>query len=224
LILKLKIIKYLNVNKIIKMESILSLSIPLDTSNIYKFPKYPFIWNYEDMYNFYDYHVEEYIKDSDQNIIELLKIFENYKIVKTKQIIKKDNIKNINLHTWYLSEDNIFESDDKEISIIINKRIDYKKNVFGFIFDPNNIFEISYDLFHNIHNKDKHKKISIIKDIRNVKKDLKLYNYIHVHSIRDICRFSPDTNNIIKIKNDIQNNIFYIILDKIIVINEFFII
>ena len=185
----------------------------------FRFPKYPFIWNYHDMYNIIDYNIEEYIENSDINIIELLKIFENYKIIKTKQIIKRENIKNINIHSWYLSEDKIFESDDKDIILLINKRINYRKNVYGFMFDPNNIFEISYDNFHNIN-----KNILIIKDIKNIKKDLKIINYIHVHDIKNICRFSPETNNLIKIKDEIKNNIFYTILNKIIVINEIFII
>lgn len=211
----------------------ISLENPL--YNTYKFPKYPFIWNYNDMYNLCNYIIEDYDITSDTNIIELLKIYEEYIVIKTKQIINRENIKNINIHTWYLSEDKVFESDDKNILILINKNLNYKKNVFGFIFDPNNIFEISSDIFHgNLNNsyqfskdcrspeiqRSCDKNILIIKNINNIKKDMKTSNYIHIHYIKNIFRFSPGNNNIIKIKDNIENSIFYTILDKIIVVNE----
>jgi hypothetical protein len=189
---------------------------------IYKFPKYPFIWDYNDMYNLSDYVIEEYDITSDTNIIELLKIYEKHKVVKTKQIINRENIKNINIHTWYLSEDQIIDSDDYNIHILLNKNLNYKKNVFGFIFDPNNIFEISSDILHRNYEIKRNcdKNILIIKNINNIKKDMKTSNYIHVHYIKNIFRFSPGNNNIIKIKDNVKNSIFYTILDKIIVVNE----
>ena len=187
--------------------------------NIFTFPKYPFIWNYNDMYEIINYDIEEYIDETD-TINKLKEIYIDHKIVKTKQIIKRENIKNINIHTWYLSEEKIYDSNENDILISINKKIDYKKKVYGFIFDPNNIFDIS----NTFHKKNKNDNIVIIKNINNISRNLDFMNYIHVHTINNICRFSPGTNNIIKIKDLINNDKFYTILDKIIVINEIIII
>jgi len=189
--------------------------------NTFEFPKYPFIWNYNDMYDIIDYKLEEYIDNSDINIIKLQEIFKNHEIIKTKQVIKRDNIKNINIHTWYLSEDKIYDSNTNNIIVLINKKVNYKKKVYGFIFDPNNIFEICSNIFHK---KSKNENITIIKNINNIYINLELLNYIRVHDIDNICRFSPGTNNIIKIKADIITNKFYTILNKIIIINEIIII
>jgi len=189
-----------------------------------KFPKYPFLWNYDDMYNIIDYTVEDYnnkVKDYNDNIIiGLNKIFPSHKIIKTTQKILRSEIKNINIHTWYLSFENIFTSNNTDVNIKIDSEIEYNKKVFAFIFDPNSIFEISRDkIVNNINN------ITIIKNINNINnfKSNNFMHHIHIHNVDGILRFSPNENSQIKIKNDVINNIFYTILNNIIVINEIFI-
>ena len=172
-------------------------------------PIYPFIWNYDDMYNLLDYN-SEIIKDhtKDKNLIDLMNIFNKYKIINVKQKISFDNAKNISIHTWYLKNHNFFEMDNEIIKIITNSNVKFKDNVPCLIFDPNNIFE----------RMDYHKdNITIVKNINSIKKNNVPKLYIHTHNIRDIFRFSPNNNSKIIFNKDVNNDIFYIILNNIII-------
>jgi hypothetical protein len=184
----------------------------------FEFPKYPFIWDYTDMYNLINYTStileEEYY---DENIKFLLEKFPNYKIINSKQIINsRESCKNINIHTWYLSQKNIFETTDSVIKIITNSKYKFIDNVFCFIFDPNDIFDNSKC----IQNK-KYQNIVVIKKkvslMSELISELIPLLYIHTHNVKGIFRFSPDDNNKINIRENINDGICYIVLDKIII-------
>ena len=179
-----------------------------------EFPKFPFIWDYMDMYNIPEYKVNKLIlEDYDDNIIFLLSKFKNFEIYESKQYFKsKENIKNLNIHTWYLSQLNIFETNEKNIKIITNSKIKYKSNVQCFIFDSNNIFDISI-----YETNSKFPNLPIVKQNKSIILSLIPKLYIHIHNINGILRFSPNNNNKIKLKENITTGIFYLVLDKIII-------
>ena len=53
-----------------------------------EFPKFPFIWDYMDMYNIPEYKVNKLIlEDYDDNIIFLLSKFKNFEIYESKQYL-----------------------------------------------------------------------------------------------------------------------------------------
>lgn len=133
----------------------------------FKFPKYPFIWNYDDMYNLIEYSSNLIEEDKyDSNTKLLLEKFPKFQVIKSLQNINShEYIKNINIHTWYLSQLNVFESDEKNISIITNSNLKYKNNVNVFIFDPTDIF----DNFEFVKEKQKQKQnIAIIKNYNSI--------------------------------------------------------
>jgi hypothetical protein len=175
----------------------------------FNFPIYPFIWNYDDMYNFLDYNsqiIEEF--NNDKNLDDLINIFNNYKIINVSQKILKINAKNLSIHTWYLKKNNLFEKDDNNLKIITDSKIKFKDNVPCLVFDPNNLFE----------RLDYHKdNLTIVKNINSIKKNNVSKLYIHTHNIKGIFRFSPNNNSKIIFNKDINDGIFYIILNNIII-------
>lgn len=183
----------------------------------FEFPIYPFIWDYSDMYNFIDYQSSQVEPISyDENIQYLLEKFPGSQVIDAKQTIKsRESAKNINIHSWYLVQKNIFECDEKIIKIITNSRIRFKTQINCFIFDPNNIFDNS-----QIKVKEQLKKfptISVIKNKKSIIPELIPKLYIHIHNVGGIIRFSPNDNNKINIKENITDDIFYIQMDKLIV-------
>lgn len=186
----------------------------------FEFPKYPFLWNYSDMYNLIDYKSTELNSNeliSDDYLIFLLEKFPSYKIIHSVQTVKsRDSIKNLNIHTWYLSQQKIFEQTESNIKVITNSTYKYKSNVKCFVFDPNDLID------NTIFKKSKYPNIAIIKKKISIIPELIPSLYIHTHNINGIFRFSPNDNNKINIK-ELNSGIFYIILDKLIVKLEFII-
>jgi hypothetical protein len=186
----------------------------------FEFPIYPFIWDYSDMYNLIEYEstqIEqiEQIEQitNDENIQYLLEKFPGSQVIDVKQSIKsREFAKNINIHTWYLGQKKVFESDEKTIKIITNSRIKFKSQINCFIFDPNDIFnKIEKEQTKNF------PQICIIKNKKSIIPELIPSLYIHTHNIKGIFRFSPNDNNKINIKENITDGIFYIQMDKLIV-------
>ena len=71
---------------------------------IIDFPKYPFIWNYDDMYcpiDFENQLIDKSLqqKYSDSELNELISLFPSYLVFEQKQRIKKSDAKNICIHT-----------------------------------------------------------------------------------------------------------------------------
>lgn len=189
----------------------------------FEFPIYPFLWNYDDMYNLINYESNEiYTQNYDDNILYLINKFPKSKVVEVKQIIKsKEFAKNINIHTWYLSQKKIFESNNKTIKILTDSKIKFKTRINCFIFDPNDIFNISYDTNNEIlknNNKiNRNSKICIIKNKNSIIPELIPSLYIHTHNIKGIFRFSPNDNSKINFNENIIDEIFYIQMDNLIV-------
>jgi hypothetical protein len=184
----------------------------------FHFPKYPFLWNYYDMYNpieFTNKIIEK--KLYDDNINDLINLFADFLVVEQEQRISKVDAKNINIHTWYLSINKLCSFDDNNIIISSDSKIKCKKEVFAFIYDPYNIFDKS------IYKYDKKSKanITIIKNnIKTTNLNLIPKFYIHAHNIKGIFRFSPDDNSQIKFNDTIIiEPVFYTVVDKLIVKN-----
>lgn len=197
----------------------------------FEFPKYPFVWNYMDMYNIIDYTSETLdlskykinepneINELDEHIIFLISKFPDSQVIcATQTISSKEYAKNLNFHTWYLSQKNVFETTDTIIKIITDSKYKFKSNVKCFIFDPNDIFdkELVFTEFPNTINK--FSNIMIVKKKTSIIPELIPLLYIHIHNVKGIFRFSPDNNNKIKIKETIETDcVFYVILEKLIV-------
>ncbi len=182
----------------------------------FEFPIYPFIWDYSDMYNLIEYESRILNQNEyDENILYLLEKFPNSQIIESKQIIKsRDSIKNINIHTWYLYQKKVFESNKQNIKIITDSKLKFKANINCFIFDPNDIFDNS-----KIEINDKNKKfptVCIIKNKKSIIPELIPSLYIHTHNIKGIFRFSPNDNNKINIKENISDGTFYVQMDNLI--------
>lgn len=183
----------------------------------FEFPIYPFIWDYSDMYNLITFESKILDQDKyDENIIYMLEKIPNSQVVEFKQIINsRTNAKNLNLHTWYLSQKKVFETKEDKIKIITNSRIKFKSQIDCFIFDPNNIFDNS-----KVEIKESAKKFSticIIKNKKSIIPELIPSLYIHTHNVKGIFRFSPNDNNKINIKDEISEGIFYVQMNKLIV-------
>lgn len=181
----------------------------------FEFPIYPFIWDYSDMYNIIELESKILnINDHDENIKYLLEKFPNSQIIESKQIIKsRDSAKNINIHTWYLYQKKVFESNNQSIKIITDSKLKFKANINCFIFDPNDIFDNT-----NIELGEKKNisSICIIKNKKSIIPELIPSLYIHTHNIKGIFRFSPNDNNKINIRENISNGIFYVQMDNLI--------
>lgn len=192
----------------------------------FEFPKYPFLWDYSDMYNLIDYTSKELNLDelksnsnnfdnsnnSNEHLVFLAEKFAGSKIVHSIQIVNsRDSTKNLNIHTWYLSQQKVFEQTESNIKILTDSRFKYKSNVRCFVFDPNDIIDNS------IFEKTKFPNVAIIKKKSSVIPELIPSLYIHTHNIKGIFRFSPNDNNKINLKETIDSGIFYIVLDKLIV-------
>lgn len=185
-----------------------------------KFPKYPFIWNYEDMYNLIEYEnsiieLERLESNNDLYLKELIKLFPNNIVVEQKQKISVSDAKNLNLHTWYLSKAKLFDTDDNSISIESESKIKFKKEVFGFIFDPDDLFDKTW----TIQNAQKKSPIYIVKSLTNLRINMIPRVYIHTHHIKRIFRFSPKDNSMIKFNLPNGTKRFYVVLDGLICIN-----
>jgi len=195
----------------------------------FEFPKYPFIWNYMDMYNIIDYTSEKLdlskyeikeptepneINELDEHIVFLISKFPDSQVIcATQTISSKECAKNLNFHTWYLSQKNVFETTDTTIKIITDSKYKFKSNVKCFIFDPNDIFDKEI-----VQTENKFPNIMVVKKKTSIIPELIPLLYIHTHNIRGIFRFSPNDNNKIKIKETIKNDcVFYVILEKLIV-------
>jgi hypothetical protein len=176
----------------------------------FEFPIYPFIWDYSDMYNLINYNskILENKNDYDENIIYLLEKFPNSKIIESTQIINsRITAKNLNIHTWYLVQNKLFESNENTVKIITNSKIKVKSNIKCFIFDPLDIFDnLMFESNKKIPN------IAIIKKKTSIIPELIPELYIHTHNVKGIFRFSPND-----IKQNINNGIFYIQMDKLII-------
>jgi len=183
----------------------------------FEFPIYPFIWDYSDMYNLIEYETKTLdLSQFDENIGLMLDKFPNSKVVEFKQIIKsRESVKNLNVHTWYLSKKKIFETIDDRIKIITDSRAKFKSNINCFIFDPNDVFDNSKIEIRE--NMNKFSTLCIIKNKKSIIPELIPSLYIHTHNIKGIFRFSPNDNNKIYIRDGIMDGIFYIQMDKLIV-------
>jgi hypothetical protein len=186
----------------------------------FEFPKYPFLWDYSDMYNLIDYTSKELDLEeiklnpelSDEHLIFLSEKFPGSKIIQASQIVNsRDSTKNLNIHTWHLTQQKVFEQTESNIKIITDSRFKFKSNVRCFVFDPNDIIDNS------IFEKTKFPNVAIIKKKSSVIPELIPLLYIHAHNIKGIFRFSPNDNNKINLKESIDSGIFYICLDKLIV-------
>lgn len=192
----------------------------------FEFPMYPFLWNYLDMYNLINYKCDEInldkLKNDNENIVDkhllfLSNKFPNSKIIESIQTIHSiESTKNLNIHTWYMSQQKLYDVNDSNIKIITNSKHEYKSNVKCFIFDPNDIIDNS------IYEKQKFPNIPIIKKnmlvsvSESVLESLPLI-YIRAHNVKGILRFSPNNNNKINIRKFVNTGIFYIVLDNLIV-------
>ncbi len=179
----------------------------------FEFPKFPFVWDYSDMYNIIDYKSINVIpEDYDEHLTFLNEKFPNSQIISATQVINsRDTAKNINIHTWYLDQKKIFESTESNIKVITDSKYKFKANVRCFIFDPNDLIDNS------IWEVKKFPNIAVIKKKTSIIPELIPLLYIHTHNIKGIFRFSPNDNNKINIRESVTNGIFYVILDKLIV-------
>ena len=215
----------------------------------FEFPKYPFVWDYSDMYNIIEYSSKriesknqkeslEHVEPSepsepsepyesfephkpfepDENIDFLLSKFPDSQIVyATQTISSRESAKNLNFHTWYLSQKNVFETTETTIKVITDSKYKFKSNVKCFIFDPMDIFEKESELeTKTTMQEKKFSNITIVKKKISVIPELIPLLYIHTHNVKGIFRFSPNNNNKIKIRETINNGICYVVLEKLI--------
>ena len=202
----------------------------------FEFPKYPFVWDYSDMYNIIDYSSEpmdlskyklnqsdksdksDKSDELDESIAFLISKFPNSQVISSIQtVLSKKTAKNLNFHTWYLSQKNIFETTDSTIKIITDSKYKFKSNVKCFIFDPYDMFEKEVEPVEVDVNKKKFPSIMIVKKKSSIIPELIPLLYIHTHNIKGIFRFSPNDNNKIKIKESVNDGVCYIVLEKLIV-------
>lgn len=182
-----------------------------------EFPVYPFVWNYDDMYSKINYECDEINSDYDEHIQFLLTKFPNCKVINSTQTISKENCTNLNIHTWYLSQNNRcpFTKTNNIISITTNSQYKFKSNAKCFIFDPNNIFNNFQDNTQNY--KGRNPTIAIIKKTCSVIPELIPMLYIHTHNVDGIFRFSPNDNSKIVFQDNFTEGVCYVVLDKLIV-------
>ena len=147
----------------------------------------------------------------------LLLKFPDSKVIYSTQIIgSRESVKNLNFHTWYLSQKNVFETTDTTIKVITDSKYKFKSNVKCFIFDPTDIFEKQSES-ETIGQEKKFPNITIVKKKTSVIPELIPLLYIHTHNIKGIFRFSPNDNSKIKIRETVNDGICYIVLEKLIV-------
>jgi hypothetical protein len=176
------------------------------------YPKYPFIWNYDDMYDIIESQITDYVEGTDSNVEKIKEKFFNYSVVVNEQKIKTDNVLNFNVHTYYLSEKNVFNVDENSIIISSDSTLNYAEEVPVVVYDPNKVFDRSIYNFH-----DKKNRLTIFTNLDNITRN---NLYIRTHNIDGIFRFSPKNNSRIKFYDYIKNPIFYTILDNTIVVNK----
>ena len=159
---------------------------------------------------------EDLDKYSDNNLLILSEIYPNSIIVEQTQNILSSNAKNLSVHTWYLSKNNLFENDESKILVSTDSEYKYKNEVVAYIFDPNNLFDKSI----YISNKKNQKYITIIKQSQLIKPSFISNLYLHTHNIDGIFRFSPKNNSKIKFNSHINSGIYYVIVEGLILLSK----
>lgn len=178
------------------------------------YPKYPFLWNYDDMFNQVEYTMSNLQPDYNEIIKKLSEIYPDKNIVNINQTVKLENSDKLilNTQTTYLSKLDCFESDEFNLKLITNYKIDDKKKIPVFVFDPHDNLEIEkYDP----------KKLCIVKDINIIEenKDSMPTLYMRTHTIKNIIRFSPSNNSKIIFKNKDETQ-FYTITEFSIIMHN----
>ena len=187
----------------------------------FSYPIYPFLWNYDDMYQQVVYRVVDNTNDL-ETLDTLKNIFVDKNVISTEQIINKQERYNINFQCHYISDK--FEKTDDNIIINSSCKLNYKNNINVFVWDKNNVIDPNKD-YHELARNNKKQNINssnllIVKDLQNV--NTKTFDssilYIRTHKIGGIFRFSPN-NTKIKIKNiETTNEItLYYIMENLIV-------
>jgi hypothetical protein len=178
------------------------------------YPNCPFLWNYDDMFNQVVYEINNLDSDYNEEIKKLLKIYPDRNTILINQKIKLENTDKLilNMQTTYLSKLDCFETDEFNLKLMTNHKINLKKNVPVFIYDPHDNLEIpEYNS----------KNICIVKDfniIEENKSNIPLL-YTRTHTIKGIIRFSPQNNSKITFKNK-NNPIFYTITEFSIILHN----
>lgn len=182
-----------------------------------EYPKYPFLWNYDDMFNLIEYDIIKIDKEYNEETTKLGEIFPDKSIVIVNQKIKKENIDKmiLNIQTTYLDKLDIFESNESTIKIITNHKINYKKDVPIFV----------YDAYDNLERQEFNpKKLCIVKNFNTIVNNINKIPllYMRIHTIKGIIRFSPSDNSKILFKNDIdtENIKFFTITENTIILNN----
>lgn len=178
------------------------------------YPKYPFLWNYDDMFNEVEYTMSNLQPNHDEIIKKLSEIYPDKNIVNINQTVKLENSDKLilNTQTTYLSKLDCFESGEFNLKLITNYKIDDKKKIPVFIFDPyDNLKTEKYDP----------KKLCIVKDIKIIEenKDSMPILYMRTHTIKNIIRFSPSNNSKIIFKNK-DDTKFYTITEFSIIMHD----
>lgn len=183
------------------------------------YPKYPFLWDYSDMFNIIEYDVIKINKESIENeeMNKLIEIFPEKDMILINQKINKDNANKmiLNVQTMYLDKLNIFESNDSSIKVITNHKINYIEKVPVFI----------YDVYDNLKKQEFNpKNICVIKNFDTIVDNINNIPllYMRIHTIKGIIRFSPSNNSKILFKDDIntENIKFFTITENAIVLNN----
>ena len=178
------------------------------------YPKYPFLWNYDDMFNVFEYNIKEIKNDHNEEIIDLSNLFPDKNIVEINQKIRQENAEKLilNLQTTYLAKLNFFESDEFHLKLKKNSKINLKKEVQVFVYDPYDNLETSeYNP----------KNICIVKNFKIIEDNICNIPtlYMRTHVIKGIVRFSPSNNSNIIFKNKI-NQIFYTVTEFSIILHN----
>ena len=171
------------------------------------YPKYPFLWNYDDMFDPVEYNIENIKNDNNKEINDLSKLFPDKNIVEINQKISSEQQDKLilNIQTTYLSKLDCFESDEFNLKLVTNFKINYKKTVPVFVYDPyDNLQAEEYNP----------KNICVVKDFRIIEENLSSIPtlYTRTHTIKGIIRFSPSNNSCIIFKNK-ENPIFYTVTE-----------
>jgi hypothetical protein len=178
------------------------------------YPKYPFLWNYNDMFFPIDYNTKSIKNDHNEEISRLSELFPNKNIIEINQKILLENIDKLilNIQTTYLAKLECFESDEFNLKLITNYKINYKKDVPVFVYDP----------YNNLKTEEYNKKnICIVKNFKIIEENVSNIPtlYIRTHTIKGIIRFSPSNNSFIKFKNN-KNPIFYTVTEFSIILHN----
>lgn len=183
------------------------------------YPKYPFLWNYNDMFSLIEFNAIKINKKYNEETVKLSELFNDKNIIMLTQKINKENINNmiLNIQTTCLDKLNIFESNETSIKVISNYKINYIDHPKIFVYDPYNNIKIgSFNA----------KKICIVKNFDTIVKNINNIPllYTRTHTVKGIIRFSPSNNSNILLKEDIENAQFFTITENTIVLNNIIIV